>query len=220
MRFIKILKKIKRKFVSLKFRLIGPFNRRGLKNFNFSIISNNCWGGVVYRKLGIKYSTPTCGLFFFSDDYLKFVSKLSLYLNSDLIQINYNDSKYIDELTAMNINSDTVIGKLIDIEIIFLHYNSFSEAKKKWDKRKNRVNYDDLLIKFSDQNCFKYKNFEEFDKLPYKHKLFITTNKSIVSNHNTQIIYIDDNYNVGYAKDDIEPSFAKIDLINLLNSLD
>lgn len=26
-------------------KIISPFRRIGLKNFDFSIISNNCWGG-------------------------------------------------------------------------------------------------------------------------------------------------------------------------------
>ena len=37
----KIKKKIK--------KIIGNVNRIGLKNRDFTIISNNCWGGFVYQ---------------------------------------------------------------------------------------------------------------------------------------------------------------------------
>ena len=37
-----------------------------LKKKNFSIISNDCWGGSVYLDLGIPYTSPTVNLFIYS----------------------------------------------------------------------------------------------------------------------------------------------------------
>ena len=37
----------------------------------FTIISNNCWAGLVYQHFGLPYNTPTAGLFFFAQDYLE-----------------------------------------------------------------------------------------------------------------------------------------------------
>ena len=68
-------------------KIRAPFKRIGLKNKDYSIISNNCWGGVVSRDRGIKYNSPTCGLFFYAKDYLKFLSNLDYYLNSEMTEI-------------------------------------------------------------------------------------------------------------------------------------
>ena len=56
------------------------FKRRiGLKNRDVSIISNNCGGGFITQHFGLKYYSPTEGLFFETHDYLKFVKNLTLY---------------------------------------------------------------------------------------------------------------------------------------------
>ena len=73
-------------------KIISFIKRIGLKNTDFTIISNNCWGGVVYDTFGLKYLTPTIGLWFTSDDYIKFLSNLDFYIGQDMQQINYKES--------------------------------------------------------------------------------------------------------------------------------
>ena len=41
-----------------------------LTNTNFTIISNNCWGGVIYESYDLPKNTPTAGMFFMADDYI------------------------------------------------------------------------------------------------------------------------------------------------------
>ncbi|MDE6218484.1 MAG: DUF1919 domain-containing protein, partial [Muribaculaceae bacterium] len=46
--------------------------RRKLKHNDFTIISNNCWAGTaVYQPFGLKYNTPTVGLFIIDEDYIQ-----------------------------------------------------------------------------------------------------------------------------------------------------
>lgn len=42
-----------------------------IKNRNISIISNNCWGGIVYNTLGMKCRSPFKNLFLNDNDYIK-----------------------------------------------------------------------------------------------------------------------------------------------------
>ena len=42
-----------------------------LDNKDFTIISNNCWGGMIYESYGMQKLSPTVGLFFMSEDYIK-----------------------------------------------------------------------------------------------------------------------------------------------------
>ncbi len=62
-------------FFKLKAQCDMWSRRRRLKHTDFSIISNNCWAGTaVYQPFGLKYNTPTVGLFFMDEDYICFFS--------------------------------------------------------------------------------------------------------------------------------------------------
>ena len=203
-------------FKKLFIKLRAPLYRIGLKNYTFSIISNNCWGGIVSRDRGIVYNSPTAGLFFFADDYIKFLTNLKYYLSLDMTQISVNQSKYAQVLLKQY-DENLIIGVLDDVEVIMLHYKSFEEAKNKWERRKKRINFDNLLVKFSDQNQFEDKHFQQFLQLDYKNKLFITTNPKFAS---SITCVLKDTQNAGYAKDDIKPSFRVLNINKLLNDLE
>lgn len=49
--------------------MLGKFRRKKLKDPNVTIISNNCWGGHVYRYFGLPYMSPTIGLYFYWKHY-------------------------------------------------------------------------------------------------------------------------------------------------------
>lgn len=196
-------------------KIRSPFYRIGLKNHHFSIISNNCWGGIVSRNRNIPYYSPTVGLFIFSKDYIKFLSNLKYYLSIDMVQLSIYDSKYSSYLLRQYDDS-LVIGKLDDIELIMVHYSTFDEAKEKWNKRKIRVDFNNLLIKYSDQNLFEADDFNKFKELNYNNKLFITIDNSYTSPFTC---VLEDKWNKGYAVDDIKSSFKVINVNKLLNNL-
>lgn len=148
--------------------------RKHLKNTDFTIISNNCWGGMVYESYNLPKESPTTGLFFMASDYIKFLSDLKGYLDKDLTFMKPEDSKYKDFLKEDKRFGSYPIGMLGDIEIMFLHYHSESEAKQKWNRRIERVNWDKLIVKFNDQNRCTLDDVKAYAKLPYKNKLFFT----------------------------------------------
>lgn len=140
----------------------------------FSIISNNCWGGLVYQHYNLSYDTPTIGCYFFADDYIKFISNLKYYLNLDISFISYNKSRYKDELFKKK-QTKIPIGVLDDVEVIFLHYHSEREAKEKWDRRKKRIHWDNLFFKFSEMNHCSLYHLKRFDEIPVENKLVIVS---------------------------------------------
>ena len=91
--------------------------RKKINNDDFTIISNNCWGGIIYQSYGLKYNTPTVGLFFMAEDYIKFVFNIREYLKYELMFINYKESKRY-KILGEKINYP--IAKLNDIEIYFM----------------------------------------------------------------------------------------------------
>lgn len=82
----------------LKYWRKGGANMRKkkLKGTDFTIISNNCWGGMVYESYNLPKESPTVGLFFFADDYIFFLKNLKEFLNVPLKFIQPEDSKWED----------------------------------------------------------------------------------------------------------------------------
>ena len=142
--------------------------RMQLRNKNFTIISNNCWGGFIYQKYGLEYQTPTIGLFFLGDDYVKFCSKLDEYLSKPIEFVPWESSRLYPELKEVK---PYPIGKLGDIEVYFMHYHSEKEALEKWERRKTRINRERLLFKLSQRECCSKEDVEKFMALPYKNKV-------------------------------------------------
>lgn len=154
--------------------IASNFNRIMLKNRDFTIISNNCWGGFIYKKFNLEYKTPFIGLFIFSEDYIRMLKNFDV-IDNELKFIQASDSKYKNELLKSNTFNKYPIAKLDDdVEIHFLHYKTECEAREKWNKRVKRINKDNLLIKFSDRDLCTDILIEEFEKLPYKNKICFT----------------------------------------------
>lgn len=151
----------------------GRLKKAGI-NPDFSIISNNCWAGHVYRYFGVNYKTPTVGVYLFAPDYLKFVKDLKKYINTDLQFISYEQSKYKDEIVKRH-QEKVPIGLLEDIEIMFLHYKTEDEARQKWNRRKTRINWDNLFFKITEMNLCTPDILKEFDELPYEKKVTFVT---------------------------------------------
>lgn len=165
--------------------LLGIFRQRALKDIRFSIISNNCWAGFVYQYYNLPYQTPTIGLYFFADDYVRFVSDLRHYCNCNLSFIKAEDSRYHEVLKERG-QENIPIGLLDDVEIMFLHYSTPEEAKEKWERRVRRINWNHLIIKFSQQNLATIDHLIAVDRLPYKDKIIFTTGDYGLS---SQVIY-------------------------------
>ena len=166
----KILKEIR-----LRINKFGSsYRRKKLKIKNPTIISNNCWAGIVSQYLGIKYYTPTIGLYFFSEEYIKFLERFDYYIKQKLEIIDTKDSKYYDEMIKKN-HKNAIVGKLDDVEIVFLHMKTGKEAIEKWNKRVKRINKGNIIFKFCEQNECSSEHIKRFENLPFKNKICFTT---------------------------------------------
>lgn len=152
------------------------WNKKKIRNSNFTIISNNCWAGKAYQYLDLPYLTPTVGLYFFAPDYLKFVKNLHYYISMDLEFINASRSKYYSVLKDRN-QQHVPIGKLGDVEIVFLHYSTEEEALEKWNYRKTRINFDNIILKFSNMNLCTEEMLADFNSLDFENKFVLNNRK-------------------------------------------
>jgi len=173
LKIVQALKGVKGFFKNLsKFRA-----RKDLKNRTFSIISNNCTAGYIYQHFGIEYKSPTAGLFFHADDYLKICREPHRYFSKEPSIISKVESKRYDVMEITNRWGDYPIGKVEDIEIYFMHYPNPNEAILKWKNRCKRMNYDNLVFLFTESETSTEEHIREFCSLPIDNKICLTYNK-------------------------------------------
>ena len=53
---------------------LANYRKKQLKYTDFTIISNNCWGGMIYESYNSPKESPTVGMFFMAKDYIEFLS--------------------------------------------------------------------------------------------------------------------------------------------------
>lgn len=148
--------------------------RKRLKVADFSIISNNCWGGTVYESFGLQKLTPTAGMFIMPDDYLELVSDLDGYLSAPLEFIQPQRSKWRTALAGKKNWGTYLIGRIGEIELHMLHYHDETSARRKWEARCERVNPQKLIFKFNDQNGATQDHLQQFDNLNLENKIQFT----------------------------------------------
>ena len=127
-------------------KCFSSLRRSFLEKQDFSIISNNCWAGSVYKYFGLPYLSPTVGLYFYPDDYNKLCYNLREYMAEEVKYLKFEESKHKEKLAKKG-QTNVPLGLLGDIEIIFLHYPTFEEAADKWNRRAKRINWDNVFIK-------------------------------------------------------------------------
>lgn len=207
--------KLKKRLKDIYFKYTGKLKQKNIHNQNFTIISNNCWGGIIYRNYHIPYQSPTCGLFFMAPEYIKFIYNIKEYLYNEIVEIKIEESKYKDYLKK--INYDGIIGKIKDIEICFLHFSNIEEVNEKWKRRTKRINWEKIIYKFNDQNLCTYKELKEFEDFKAKNKICFTAPKYNDINSIQLEKYKDEKYVISDTK---ESDYRKyINIIEYINSL-
>ena len=164
MRSYPITDRILNKICGLTNPLLGKYRQSRLTNTDFTIISNNCWAGICYEYYGLPKLSPTVGLYFYADEYIKFLNHLERYLSMDLQFIDIKDSKYSKELISKK-QTHVPIGLLDDVEIVFLHYRDVIIAKEKWQRRVERVNWNNMIYKFSYMNNCTLEHIRAFENI-------------------------------------------------------
>lgn len=146
--------------------------RKNLTAKDFSIISNTCIGGVISNSLGEQHRSPTVNLVIYEEQFLLFCRHLWEYSKCELEEPNEIERRQFERLDyPVGILRG---GALPDINIYFVHYSSFAQAKTKWVQRFARVNYDNVYIVMDRGMDARDEILDEFHALPYEHKVFFT----------------------------------------------
>lgn len=114
----------------------------------------------MYNSLYMEFLSPFINLTVSSSDYIKLLTQFKSYMNKPLEMVKERD---ID---------GNPVGCLEDVQINFVHYSNFSQAKECWEKRRARINYSNLFVYMVIEN---EKEAEEFAKVPIENKYGFST---------------------------------------------
>lgn len=193
--------------------------RRRLSRTDFSIIANNCWGGFVYQRFGLPYTTPTVGMGMVDEDYFRFLGNLDYYISLTPQFIDPRESEHYEfRKRIYGREIDYPVARLDDITLWFTHYKSEKEALAKWERRKRKLNRDRLLVKWSQRFTHDPARLEQFLALPYKNKIaFVEPGFAI--DHPDVVAVPELEYLNREGGDETEFTFSRINLYSLLDSM-
>lgn len=120
-----------------------------------SILANNCWGGLTYNSLGLRFSSPLINMFESDEDYLKLLEKPEYYFS---LPFEFDRCQY-DEVTRR----EYPVCRIGDVSLNCNHYRDYSEAKAKWESRVKRIDYENLFVMMSTTEKEIAKRFSELD---------------------------------------------------------
>ena len=132
-----------------------------LINKSPSVIASNCNGALILHDLGLRFNSPFVNLWIKPKDYIKMLNDLERYLNAEFEEIHEEGTNY-------------PIGRLLDINVYFQHYESFKEAVDTWNERKKRIDFDNLFILFTDRDGCTIDDLKAFDRLQFENKIVFT----------------------------------------------
>ena len=140
---------------------------RKLRRSNLSILSMNCFAGMLYHRFGLPFLTPTINMFTSDTDFLKFINEPE---KNVMAELNLTGTAFNPTLKI-----EYPIFKIGGSEWKFNHYADADAAVKKWHERAARINWENFLaVMYTDNPDV----LAEFDKLPFAKKVCFVSFKT------------------------------------------
>lgn len=149
--------------------------RASVRDENFTLISNDCWGSGPYQHLGLMFRTPFIATRMMAPCYLELLRSLTHYVAAPAEFITTSRYDFLNAGRQADLGYYPIA--LLDgaIELHFMHEPDETTAWAKWERRRAKMNFDNLYIKFSqDPECCTDAMLEEFDRLDYPYKVCFT----------------------------------------------
>lgn len=138
--------------------------RRNLENHEFTILSSNCMGGIIYHRMGERFCSPTINLWISEPDFQKFCLDLSYYKGCRLVFLE-TDRNY--PVASLGEGDKKII-------VNFLHYADRDEAEIKWYERLERMNENNLFVIATDNDGMTKEKLQEWSKMKCRNIVVFT----------------------------------------------
>ncbi|MCI9141201.1 MAG: DUF1919 domain-containing protein [Lachnospiraceae bacterium] len=136
---------------------------------DLSIICNNCVGGIIYNTLGMECLSPCKNLSIPDESFLKLTQNLEKYMSLELEFKRWQRDPHSQK--------DFPVMKLDDIEIWCNHDESISEAQDKWDRRKKKINFKNIMLIMYTETEETGRRFLDIEQ--YKKVLFVSEKSTL-----------------------------------------
>lgn len=132
-----------------------------VKRQEINIVSNNCWGGIIYNTLNMECLSPFKNVSIASDDYIKIISNLKHYLAINPIWTGK---------TQMDANQNRAVP-MLELDDVLVKCNHDLDAElaiQKWMRRRDKFNWNNILVEMYTDNPAIERAFgkasEQYDK--------------------------------------------------------
>ncbi len=140
---------------------------RKLQRSRLSIISKNCFGGLISHTLGLPFRSPFVNMYLNDKEYIRFLRAPRVYMEEHL---HFKETAW---QSALKFNYP--IFTLGNVDLNMNHYRDFDEAKKTWYRRREKINWYNLFVTGYTES---EEVLSEFDALPYGKKVCFVPFKS------------------------------------------
>lgn len=137
-----------------------------------TLITEACYGGYIYNQLGMQFFSPFINTRISERDYLKLINNVGYYLAQNLCA--GNDIQNVEHM-HVEIGEGISWGKmgypiamLGDIKLHAIHATSLKSYMDEWNRRKQRINSDNLWILMIIEN---EEVLEKFKAVKYEKKI-------------------------------------------------
>lgn len=140
-----------------------------------TILSDDCWGGYVYNRLQLPFSSPLINTLFAGKEYAKFIQDPLFYLGTELV-MEREGSLEEDLCPVGRLGNDERT-----VKIQFVHAVTFEEAQVEWNRRRKRINPQNIFVKMGFDRKEKDHEFllDSFEKVQYSKILFYYSKTNI-----------------------------------------
>lgn len=126
-----------------KARYLEDVRKRAAALADFTIFSSDCLGGILYHDLNRKFLSPTVNLWFEERDFLKFCLSPQYYLDCDFQFLPKAEKDVPYPVGCLGAHDRR-------IQLHFEHYPTNQSCAEAWDRRKQRIRWDNLFVVMSD----------------------------------------------------------------------
>ena len=111
-----------------------------------SFVSQDCTAGELYRQLNLPYLSPFTDLMLKGSAFSNFLENIPSHLSQAITFISRNNALIFKEENG-HILVDYPVFQLgtPNMEIHWIHSNSEEDVQNKWNRRKERINYDKII---------------------------------------------------------------------------
>lgn len=144
-----------------------------VKQSHITLITESCYGGLIYHRYGLQFTSPFINIRINQYDYLKILENFEYYIKQPLVLKHEWDSRDKFSVTTMRKGIDWgfcgfPVFFLGDVEVNAVHAYDVNDFQNKWTERKDRMNFENLFAMMVIEND---EIAERFSALQFDHKL-------------------------------------------------